>query len=365
MMGRIKSFSEFGKKLNEDAAASAGEFISQAKADAANRPTPGSTTPSSTKPSTRGRKVLFGGDGKVTGLDLFLATKAGQGLESWFLANQDIERGTPSDSPDTADEIIAHIGRNQHERDRVNRNLEIAREENPSFEAIAPDASLLPPSRPYTYSNLENLTYDRVKDFLVESGEWSKIDKERYTIVALRNKLSLKKRSHNHFIDALVLMSPESDKKVWAYKATTVPGPMFMVQEFRNWYLTHGKGDVINPKGLAIIQPGVYNYKVGTHKGYQAFVQDGNVKVDRYKPVNGPESVDFETFSPGNTESGKFGINIHRASASGTTQNVNTYSAGCLVFANPNDLKEVLKKLKGARQRKVQLAVVQLDDTAS
>lgn len=358
-MGRIRSFDEFQKKLNEEVASSAGEFIQQATGQASSRTS--SSSASSTSTSSQSGGTVFG-RGKISGLDLLMATKVGQQLEDWILSNSDIESGRASDSPQPADEIISQISGNRSEEERVNRNLEVARSENRSFEVIEPNASLLPPSSPYTYRDIEKLTWDKVKGFLESSGEWNKIDKDKYTLVALRNKLSLKRRSHNHFIDALVLMSPEDDKKVWAYKATTVPGPMFMVQQFRNWYTTHGRGNNINPKGLAIIQPGVYDYKIGRHNGYPAFVQDGNVTVDRYEPVNGPREVEFRTFSPGNTESGKFGINIHRAGSSGTSQNVNTHSAGCLVFANARDLSEVIDKLRNSRQRTIKLAVVQLDD---
>ncbi len=357
-MGRIRSFAEFRKKLNEDVASSAGEFIQQATGQTSSRTS--SSPPSSSRGSQRGGTVF--GKGKISGLNLLMATKLGKQLEDWILSNSDIESGQASDSPQPADEIISLIRGNRSEEERVSRNLEVARSENSSFEVIEPNASLLPPSSPYTYRDIEKLTWDKVKGFLESSGEWNKIDKDKYTLVALRNKLRLKRRSHNHFIDALVLMSPEDDKKVWTYKATTVPGPMFMVQQFRNWYATHGKGNNINPKGLAIIQPGVYDYKIGRHNGYPAFVQAGNVTVDRYEPVNGPKEIEFRTFSPGNTESGKFGINIHRAGSSGTSQNVNTHSAGCLVFANARDLSEIINKLKNSRQRTIKLAVVQLDD---
>jgi hypothetical protein len=358
-MGRIKSFGEFRKKLDEAEASTAGEFIQQAT-NQAYSPT-SSSSKSTNSGGTQKKRTIFG-KGKISGLDLLMATKVGRGLEDWLLANTDIETGNVSDSPQTSDEIASYIRGNRSERERVERNVEIARSNDNSFEAIEPNASLLPPSSPYTYRGINSLTWNKVKGFLESSGEWNKIDKDKYTLVALRNKLSQKKRSHNHFIDALVLMSPESDNKVWAFKATTVPGPMFMVQQFRNWYMTHGKKDIINPKGLAIVQPGVYDYKIGKHNGYPAFVQNGNITVDRYEPVNGPGEIDFKTFSPGNTETGKFGINIHRASSRGTSRNVNTYSAGCIVFANSGDLKEVIDKLKSEGQRSIKLAVVQLDD---
>ncbi len=157
-------------------------------------------------------------------------------------------------------------------------------------------------------------------------------------------------------------MSPEDDKKVWTYRATTVPGPMFMVKPFRNWYLTTGSKDNINPKGLAIVQPGVYNYKIGSHNGYPAFNQSGKVKVNRYSPVEIPSEANFSTFSPGKPQSGIFGINIHRANEQGETENVDTWSAGCMVFSKAADLKAVIDRLKKADQSDVKVALIQMDD---
>lgn len=300
---------------------------------------------------------------KMTGLDLLMATRVGSSLEDWLLASGKF--GEPTDSPVPHDELIDVIRKNPAAKEEVSGIVKIIKDATDDLNAvIEPNASLLPRSSSYTFRNKDKITWDFLKGALESNNYWRKLDKTKYNLVAIRNLISEKRKSGNHFIDLIVLMSPEDEKKVWVYEATTVPGPMFMVRPFRNWYLAHGS-KVINPKGLAIVQPGVYDYKIGKHRGYQAFVQDGNITVDRYAPVADPKDATFKTYSPGNTQTGKYGINIHRARSSGETENVNTYSAGCLVFAKASSLKSVLDRIKSAGQRKIKVALIQMDDLPS
>jgi hypothetical protein len=61
------------------------------------------------------------------------------------------------------------------------------------------------------------------------------------------------------------------------------------------------------------------------------------IKVTR--DFNKDNVLDFRT---GREESGYFGINIHRATSSGTSSDVNNYSAGCQVFANSSDFAKFI-----------------------
>lgn len=81
-------------------------------------------------------------------------------------------------------------------------------------------------------------------------------------------------------------------------------------------------------------------YKLGLHQGrYKALVQRGGpVKV--YRDNNRDEILDQE---PETINSGYFGINIHRATASGESTQVNKWSAGCQVIANSDDYKEFIE----------------------
>jgi len=90
--------------------------------------------------------------------------------------------------------------------------------------------------------------------------------------------------------------------------------------------------------GTAILKQGQYRYTIGLHKGqYKALVQDGPVTVIRDYDRNA-----ILDFNNGREETGKFGINIHRAASAGTTVQVGMYSAGCQVFASAADFDDFM-----------------------
>lgn len=123
----------------------------------------------------------------------------------------------------------------------------------------------------------------------------------------------------------------------WEYhrfKATTDPG---------TYWLKHP----MNLSGTAILAEGQYRnaYKLGLHRGkYLALVQIGRVTVIR--DFNRNNKLDFFN---GTKRNGYYGINIHRASISGTTKNVDKYSAGCQVFSNISDFNHFLSMCKKHR----------------
>lgn len=76
-------------------------------------------------------------------------------------------------------------------------------------------------------------------------------------------------------------------------------------------------------------------WKLGLHRGkYEALVQKGS-KIAVHRDDNLDAKVDYR---PDNIEEGWFGINCHRATSSEFgSVNVDKWSAGCQVFANPHD----------------------------
>lgn len=112
------------------------------------------------------------------------------------------------------------------------------------------------------------------------------------------------------------------------YKITTDPG--------LTWLQTPGRKE-----GTAILKEGQYkeSHRYGKHRGqYDALVQASPVTVVR--DFNRDNKLDF---SSGKTQTGLFGINIHRANEKVESKFVNKWSAGCQVFANPNEYQEFLK----------------------
>jgi hypothetical protein len=139
-------------------------------------------------------------------------------------------------------------------------------------------------------------------------------------IIGIRNQSTVP----NRFDDEIHVFFKNNSKQ-WVhyiFPATTDPG-------------TYWLKNPMTPQGTAILAPGQYKeaYQIGLHREkYYALVQRMPVKVLRDYDRNA-----ILDFSNGTPETGMFGINIHHASGNGTTKTVDSYSAGCQVFANTND----------------------------
>ena len=91
----------------------------------------------------------------------------------------------------------------------------------------------------------------------------------------------------------------------------------------------------MNVKGTAILKEGHHPklWSIGKHRGvYDALTQTGLATV--YRDNNKDEVLDMVQ---GSEEEGYFGINLHRANLKGESIEVNKWSAGCQVFANPTE----------------------------
>lgn len=135
----------------------------------------------------------------------------------------------------------------------------------------------------------------------------------------------------NRFDDRIVVFyRDESGKWHWkAFAATTDPG-------------TYWLANPLAPQGTAILAEGQYldTYQIGLHRGkYYALVQrKGPVTVIR--DYNRDGRLDFDSPS---RFSGYFGINIHRATANGTSTTVDRWSAGCQVLASSRDFETLMQ----------------------
>lgn len=142
-----------------------------------------------------------------------------------------------------------------------------------------------------------------------------------FMIVGVRSKAD----KSNEWDDKIYLVTKNG---YWGFEATTNPGTHWLL----NW---------LNPKGTAVLKPGMYWYKLGKHKGYEALVQAEPVTVyrDRNKDLKSDEI-------PGTEETGYFAINIHRALESGVAKWVGKFSAGCSVVRHPADFKILIDECK-------------------
>ena len=149
-------------------------------------------------------------------------------------------------------------------------------------------------------------------------------------IVAFRSKYI---RS-NRFDDEIHLFY-KNDTGRWVYyvfPATTDPGQYWL-------------DNPMHPQGTAFLKKGQYlnAYAIGLHRGiYEAVVQVDEVTVIRDYNRKGI----FNWFESGLPDTGKFGINIHRARQTGAVKIIDDFSAGCLVFADASDYDFFMKLAK-------------------
>ena len=156
-------------------------------------------------------------------------------------------------------------------------------------------------------------------------------------IVGIRN-MDVGERVTNKFDDHITI-SYKIDGE-WQYECfscTTDPGDDWM-------------DNPMLKKGCAILKPGQYrgSHKLRLHQGkYLALGQQKDVTVYRDRNKDGKYDFDETT-----TDTGLFGINIHRAtSKSGRTSTyVDKWSAGCQVIASNDDWHKFLDICQAARE---------------
>jgi hypothetical protein len=124
------------------------------------------------------------------------------------------------------------------------------------------------------------------------------------------------------------------------FKSTTNPGGSILSGGFKEF----------NTTGAAVLVPGQYEvHSIGKHQGkYDAGTQRGSVAVNRDNNLNKKAGDGVAA------QSGLFGINIHRASATGTTTRVNGYSAGCQVWATAGDFNAFIQNWRNSKIQKLQ-----------
>lgn len=166
----------------------------------------------------------------------------------------------------------------------------------------------------------------------VENHAYKYFTQGRYNlnIVGVRNS-DTEGKVTNKF-DDLMTVSWKDNDLTWHYKeysCTTDPGD--------DWV-----ENVLNDKGVAILKPGQYrsSHKIGKHQGkYEALRQQKAVTV--YRDNNRDDNYDLDESK---TDTGIFGINIHRATrhAGKTSTYVDKWSAGCQVIASNDDWHEFM-----------------------
>lgn len=176
--------------------------------------------------------------------------------------------------------------------------------------------------------------YNFEKLFQAKGYAWFKKGIYNLNIVAIRVNENLK--NTNRYDDLLIVdYNTNTGHKRVIYTITTYPGKFYLLNPCSN-------------DGTAILVPGQYRgcWELGLHKGkYKALCQKKPVTV--YRDNNKDLLYDL---NPITTEKGIFGINIHRSNANQTSKQVDKYSAGCQVFADPVEYNSFIRLCEEQRK---------------
>ena len=156
-------------------------------------------------------------------------------------------------------------------------------------------------------------------------------------IVGIRNSKT-KGRVTNAFDDCITLSYKiDGEWQCHCFPCTTDPG-------------SHWVKNILSEQGVAILKPNQYrgSHKLRLHQGkYLALGQKKPVTV--YRDNNLDSNYDLDESK---TETGIFGINIHRATgrSGGKSTRIDKWSAGCQVIADNDDWHQFLDICQSARE---------------
>lgn len=141
----------------------------------------------------------------------------------------------------------------------------------------------------------------------------------------------------NKFNDTLVVYWFDNNKAIHTYSPTkgftTDPGFKSLTSP-------------VSKKGCAILKEGWYRklWTKGLHQGkYSALVQANACTV--YRDNDKDKELDMNTAK---TDTGIFGINMHRANEKAVSVNVENWSAGCQVWASPGEFSYFMQLVNKA-----------------
>jgi hypothetical protein len=183
-----------------------------------------------------------------------------------------------------------------------------------------------------------NLTRELIEQ-TVKNKNYNWFEKGNYNlnIVGVRNSATGDEVT-NKFDDKITLSyKVDGEWKFYSFDATTDPG--------RYWV-----ENIMRVEGVACLKPGQYkSYRIDKHRGiYDCLAQrEGEVEVYRDNNKDGCYDLDDN-----NTQTGFFGINIHRATArkGKKSSKVDKWSAGCQVIADNDDWSEFIFACYKARE---------------
>ena len=181
---------------------------------------------------------------------------------------------------------------------------------------------------------MARFTREQIEKAVERKGyRWFEGGDYNLNIVGIRNSETNGKVT-NKFDDWVTLSySVGGQLKYEEFEATTDPG-------------SHWERNLLNKDGVAILVPGQYrgSHTIGLHQGkYEALKQQKPLKVYRDNDKDG-----VYDFLEENIHEGIYGINIHRASSTGTSVQIDKWSAGCQVIANNKNFDKLMEVVNKA-----------------
>jgi hypothetical protein len=175
---------------------------------------------------------------------------------------------------------------------------------------------------------IKSFTLDQIKSAMIAKGyKWFEEGDFNLNLIGVRNS-DTGDTVTNAFDDTFFIAYRDAGKwKIHNYACTTDPG-------------AHWQQAPLNAGGTASLVPNQYRstWRIDLHQGvYKALKQFKPVDTYRDKNKDLKYTRHIEDIT-----NGIYGINIHRASATGVSNRVDKWSAGCQVIADPADFANLM-----------------------
>jgi hypothetical protein len=175
---------------------------------------------------------------------------------------------------------------------------------------------------------IKSFTLDQIKSAMIAKGyKWFEEGDFNLNLIGVRNS-DTGDTVTNAFDDTFFIAYRDAGKwKIHNYACTTDPG-------------AHWQQAPMNAGGTASLVPNQYRstWRIDLHQGvYKALKQFKPVDTYRDKNKDLTYTRHIEDIT-----NGIYGINIHRASATGVSNRVDKWSAGCQVLADSADFANLM-----------------------
>lgn len=308
--------------------------------------------------------------GDMSVLDLFKETSMGQAIIGYVAGSNSKFKEYLRTGEISADDKLPSF--EDYEENSTQEDREKQRERQEAMNASG--VSVIKPSpenlREFTSSSdyvynkdILEISWDKLKEVLGNAGVANKLNFNEYNIIGIRNSVETKNKFSNRYTDLIILMSPKEKKKVSVYPATTTPGLAFAYIPFRNWYNSAGIVPALNPDGPAILQPGVYEYKIGNYYTTKV-LKSSKTEISRMPPVAEKSSLKFKSYTPGPTKTGDFEIFIqaNMPTSEEGKNSMNTECSGQQVIKRERDFNKMLDELEKSPQTVFKYALINSSD---